>query len=119
MITLKKEVREALAGVCGELVYGYPRCFAALPLIAWRESLNRRHAQADGQEHLAELNYTLEIFASGSEGANLLLEGADAALAQLGLRRELAAEQYEDDASLCHITARYRALADAQKNVFQ
>lgn len=119
MITLKKEVQAALLNACGSLIYGYPRFFETLPLIAWRESLNRRHSQADAKDYLAELNYTLEIFAPDSEGANDLLSLADAQLTSMGLRRENAAEQFEADASLSHITARYRCLADEQGNIFQ
>ena len=119
MITLKQEIRSVLSGICGNLIYGYPRFFETLPLIAWRESLNRRHSQADAREYLAELNYTLEIFAPGSESANELLALCDAALTSMGLRRENAAEQFEADASLSHITARYRCLADEQGNISQ
>jgi len=119
MITLKKEVQAALSAACENLIYGYPRYFEALPLIAWRESLNRRHAQADGAEYLSELNYTLEIFAPSSESANELLISADNALIRMGMRRENAAEQFEADASLSHITARYRCLADEQGNISQ
>ena len=119
MITLKKEVQAALSSACGNLIYGYPRYFEALPLVAWRESLNRRHAQADGREYLAELNYTLEIFAPDSEAANELLAASDAALIQMGMRRENAAEQFESDVSLSHITARYRCLVDEQGSITQ
>lgn len=119
MITLKERVRDALSGVCGEVVYGYPRDFTGDALISWRESANRRHAQADGQEHLAELNYTLEIFAAGPEAAGGLLSEADARMLSIGLRREAAAEQFEQDLGVSHVSARYRALADAQGNIYQ
>lgn len=119
MITLKKEVQAVLSQVCASLVYGYPRSFEALPLLAWRESLNRRHGQADGREYIAELNYTLEIFASDSGEADALLTLADTALTGLGLRRENAAEQFEQDAGLCHITAHYRCLADERGRIYQ
>jgi len=119
MITIKEEVRSALSELELPLVYGYPRCFVRLPLVAWRESLNQRHAQADGREHLAELNYTLEIFAPDSESADAILAAADERLRSLGLRREHAAEQYETDAAVSHITARYRCLADGAGRIFQ
>ena len=119
MITLKKEVQKVLSDVCASPVYGYPCSFEALPLLAWRESLNSRHGQADGREYIAELNYTLEIFAPDSEAADALLVLADAALTGLGLRRENAAEQFDQDAGLCHITARYRCLADEHGRIYQ
>lgn len=119
MITLKQQVRKALSAVKDDIVYGYPRYFENLPLLAWRESLNKRHAQADGGEYLAELNYTLEIFARDSEGANEMLLAADDAMLGLGMRRENCAELYHADASLAHITARYRCLADEEGNIYQ
>ena len=119
MINLKKQVRDALSGVCDEVIYGYPRDFTGEELIFWRESANRRHAQADGEEYLAELNYTLEIFAAGPEAAGKLLSEADARMLSIGLRREAAAEQFEQDLGISHVSARYRALADAQGNIYQ
>ena len=119
MIGLKDAVRDALDGACEAVIYGYPRDLAGRRLIAWRESANRRYAQADGREHLAELNYTLEIFDPEAEGAAGLLAEADARMQRAGFRREAAAEQFERDAGICHMTARYRALADAGGNVYQ
>lgn len=119
MISLKTQVRDALGGMDAEVIYGYPRGFAGKKLVSWRESANRRHAQADGREYLAELNYTLEIFACGTEEASALMEGADGRMLAIGLRRESCAEQFEQDLGVCHITARYRALADANGNIYQ
>lgn len=119
MINLKRQVKAALEGVCATVVYGDPRGFAQTELIAWRESANHRHAQADGQEYLAELNYTLEIYASGAEAGAALLAAVDERLCALGLRREAAVEQFERDLRASHISARYRALADGQGNIYQ
>lgn len=119
MIDLKEQVRDALAGACADVVYGYPRDRAGRRRIAWRESANRRYAQADGREYLAELNYAVEIFAETSEDAAALTAEVDARMARAGLRRESAAEQFERDAGVCHVSARYRALADAAGNIYQ
>lgn len=119
MISLKKRVRDALQGVCPEVVFGYAHSFTGKELVSWRESANRRHAQADGSEYLAELNYTLEIFACSAEEASVLLEKADGRMMDIGLRREGCAEQFEQDLGVCHITARYRVLADAEGNTYQ
>lgn len=119
MIDLKAQVQACLQGVCETLVYGYPRSFTGGEAVCWRESANSTHARADGREYLAELNYALEIFAPGAERAGELLAAADARLLDLGLRRESAAEQFERDPALCHVSARYRALADGQGNIYQ
>ena len=119
MISLKESVRDALAGVCGEVVFGYPCGFAGREMVCWRESENRRYAQTDGKEHLTELNYMLDVFAQGIEAAYDLLQAADARMQAAGFRREAAAEQFEQDLGVVHISARYRALSDAAGNTYQ
>lgn len=119
MISLKQQLHAAICDVCPQAAYGYPRSFTGNTVIFWRESENRRHAQADGGEYLAELNYTLEIFAPRPEEAAALLDQADARLQGMGLRREAAAEQFEQDPGISHISARYRALADARGSIYQ
>jgi len=119
MITLKHRVFSALSGLCGDVIYGVPGDFTAPERIVWRESRNRRFAQADGREHLAELNYTLDIFARTPEAAAELFARADEKMAQAGFRRESAEEMFEKDTGVHHVSARYRALADAEGNTYQ
>lgn len=119
MITLRNRVFSALRGACDSVIYGLPDDFIALPRIVWRESRNRRHAQADGVEYLAELNYTLDIFAETPEAAGELFADADARMNQSGFRRESAEEIFEKDTGIAHINARYRALADSAGNTYQ
>lgn len=119
MIDLKRQVKAALEGVCASVVYGDPRDFARQELVSWRESENCRYAQADGREYLAELRYALEIYAPGAEAAGNLLAEVDDRMCALGLCRESAVEQFEQDFDVSHISARYRALADAAGNVYQ
>lgn len=119
MITLKQQLAAALEGVCVQVVFGYPRDFTGIPLLCWRETDSRSYAQADGREHLAELEYSVDIFAASPEEAEEILALADARLQDLGLRRQAAAEQFEQDTALSHISARYRALADAQGRIYQ
>lgn len=119
MIELKERVRDALAGICEEVIYGYPADPAGRERVLWRESANRCHARADGAEYLAELNYTLEIFSPSADGAAALTDAADGRMRDAGFRREAAAEQFEGEIGLCHVTARYRALADGDGNIYQ
>lgn len=119
MITLKEKVFSALNGLCGDVIYGTPGDFITPERIVWRESRNRRHAQADGREYLAELNYTLDIFARSAEAAADLFARADESMAQARFRREAAEEMFERDSGVHHISARYRALADAEGNIYQ
>ena len=119
MITLKTKVYSAIGGLCGDVVYGMPGDFITPERIVWRESLNRRYAQADGREYLAELNYTLDIFARTPEAAAELFARADENMAQAGFRRESAEEMFEKDTGVHHVSVRYRALSDAEGNVYQ
>lgn len=119
MITLKDRVFAALNGACDFVIYGLPDDLIALPRIVWRESRNRRHAQADGREYLAELNYTLDIFAETPEAAAEIFSDADERMAQAGFRRESAEEIFENDTGVAHINLRYRALADGAGNTYQ
>lgn len=119
MITLKTKVFSAIGGLCGDVIYGTPGDFTTPERIVWRESRNRRYAQADGREHLAELNYTLDIYARSSESATELFARADESMAQAGFRREAAEEMFERDSGVAHISARYRALSDAEGNTYQ
>ena len=80
MITLANRVRSLLASAGAPVWYFYPQSWVRLPVIAWRESGNREFAQADGGEHLAELEYTVDIW-SDSPAKN-------AELASAGRRRD-------------------------------
>lgn len=119
MITLKSTVLSALSGVCEDVIYGWPKDFAGRERLIWRESLNREFAQTDAAEYLAEMNYTLDIFAPSAEGASSLFADADACMLGAGFRREAAQEVFEQDSCISHISARYRALADAAGNIYQ
>ena len=119
MITLKERVFSAIGGLCGDVVYGTPGDFIAPEKIVWRESRNRVFARADGREHLAELNYTLDIFCRSPEAAAELFSRADENMARAGFRRESAEEMFETDTGIHHISARYRALSDADGNTYQ
>lgn len=119
MITLRQTVHDALFGACDCVIFGWPKDFTGSTFIAWRETGSREYAQADAAEYLAELNYTLDIFAETPEEASALLEEADERMRGAGLRRESAAEIYDEDTNTSRVTARYRALADADGNIYQ
>lgn len=118
-MTIKNAVRTALQNLPAEVIYGVPGDFCSLPRVVWRESQNRCYRQADAREYLSELNYTLDIFDASPEAASELADAADAALAAIRLRRELRAEISERETNIHHISARYRALADADGTIYQ
>lgn len=116
---MDRAVCAALEGACGEVIFGYPKDLTSDSFLCWRGSGNRCYARADGREHLTELEYTLDAFAPSAGEAWALLEEGDARMQSIGLRRQSAAEIWEQDSALCRVNARYRALADGKGNVYQ
>lgn len=119
MITLANTVREQLEKACATVWYFYPQSWMRMPMISWRESGNREIAQADGREHLAELEYTVDVW-SDSAAENLqLAEQVDARMTALRLRREHSADVYDRKTGAHHRAMRYRCVADADGNIYQ
>lgn len=116
---MDRAVCAALEGVCGEVIFGYPKDLTADNFLCWRGSQNRCYARADGLEHLTELEYTLDAYAPAAGEAWALLEKSDARMQSIGFRRQSATEIWEQDSSLCRVNARYRALTDGKGNVYQ
>ena len=117
MRTIRERIQAALAGVCDCVVYGYPLDLADASRVCWRESQNRRYAQADGREHLTEVNYTVDVFAPDAEACDALSEACDARMIETGLRREDRRAVF--DADCAHISMRYRALLGADGGIYQ
>lgn len=119
MITLRDRVKALLEGICPRTYYFYPASWAYMPCVAWRESGNREIGMADGREHLAELIYTVDVWArSAAENAEIA-DTIDARLTSARLRRTYSADLFENATSLHHRVLRYRAVADADGNIYQ
>lgn len=119
MISLANTVRTLLESTGAAVWYFYPQNWMHLPAISWRESGNRELAQADGREHLAELEYTVDLW-SDSPAANAeLAEKIDAAMSSLRLRRDYAEDLFESTTSYHHRALRYRCVADRAGNIYQ
>ena len=86
MITLANRVRTLLGSAGAPVWYFYPQSWVQLPVISWRESGNREFAQADGGEHLAELEYTVDIWSDSPAKNAELASGIDAAMASATIR---------------------------------
>lgn len=117
MITLKNTVREIMASTGAAVWYFYPQSWLKLPAVSWRESQNREIAQADGREHLAELEYTVDVWAKTPAQVQSLAEQIDAAMTSVRLKRSFAQDLYE--AGMHHRAVRYRCVADAQGRIYQ
>jgi len=117
MISIKDRVKTLLESSGAAVWYFYPQSWARLPCVSWRESKNREFAQADGHEHLAELEYTVDVWARGPEEAHVLAERIDALLVSARLRRDYAADLFGD--GMHHRSMRYRCVADEAGRIYQ
>lgn len=117
MISLKNTVKELLASTGAAVWYFHPQSWLKLPAVSWRESQNREFAQADGREHLAELEYTVDVWAKSPAQVHDLADAIDAAFASVRLRRNYAQDLFE--AGMHHRVVRYRCVADAEGRIYQ
>lgn len=117
LITLKSTVKSLLEATGAAVWYFYPRSWMSLPAVSWRESKNREFAQADGCEHLAELEYTVDVWAKGPEEMHALADEIDELLTALRLRRDFAQDLFES--GVHHWSMRYRCVADAEGRIYQ
>lgn len=119
MISLAENVCEALKDVCAQVFYFYPASWVALPCVAWRESGNRELSRADCGEYLAEITYTVDIWSDAPETNAELAAKADKRMADIGFMRAYSADVFETNTRLHHRVMRFRAVADAEKRVYQ
>lgn len=119
MITLSSSVRDCLRTLSVPVWYFYPAGWSQLPVVSWRESLNRSFARADGGEHLAELEYSVDIWSSSPAECAEISVQIDALLAALHLRRDYSADLFDAPSGMHHRSLRYRCISDAAGNVYQ
>ena len=119
MISLAQTVRALLESTGAAVWYFYPQSWVRLPVVTWRESGNREIVQADGREHLAELEYTVDVWSDSPEINAELAARIDSLLTGIRLRRDYAADLFEKSTGYHHRTARYRCVADAKGNIYQ
>ena len=110
MDTLQAEVYTALTGTGYAVHYFYPQDGFTLPCITWRESNNREYAQADGNEYLTEVEYTVDCWATTPEETATMGAAVDVKMATLRLKRTFSYDLYEADTRVHHKNMRYRAL---------
>lgn len=119
MITLAETVRGLLESTGAAVWYFYPQSWVRLPAISWRESGNREFAQADGCEHLAELEYTVDIWSRSPAENAAMAAKIDSVMMVLRLRRDFSADLFESATGLHHRSLRYRCVADAAGRIYQ
>ena len=113
------EVAGILSGVCTHVFYYYPASWVTLPCVSWRESGNRLSASAGGQEHLAELTYTVDVWSTSEETNAGLAAQIDARMAAANFLRTYSADLFETGTRLHHRVLRYRVIADSAGNGYR
>ncbi|MBQ9951358.1 MAG: DUF3168 domain-containing protein [Clostridia bacterium] len=117
MITLQNTVKELLESTGAAVFYFHPQNWVQLPCISWRESMNRELKQAGGREHLAELEYTVDVWAKSPAEVAELAARVNAVLTAVRLRRDFSQDLFEN--GMHHRTMRYRCAADRAGRIYQ
>jgi hypothetical protein len=114
MDSIQSEVYTALQGTGYSVSYAYPQEGVSLPCVSFYEANNREFAQADGNEYLTEVEYTIDIWASTPETTGAMALVIDDSLAALRLKRTFSHDLYETDSKIHHKNMRYRAIIQGQ-----
>ena len=119
MNTLQETVKRLLEETGVPVSYHYPAAWDPFPCIAWHEAASREYAQAGAREYLTELTYAVDIWAETPEELAQIGQDVDARLAGVRFRRVFSQDLFEARTQLHHRTMRYRALSDAEGNIYQ
>ena len=111
MDSLQPEVYTALSrhGLHRALFVPSGRGKCAMRDVVW-ESNNREYGQADGDEFITEVEYTIDVWAMTPEATATMAVAVDTALSALRLKRTFSHDLYETDTRVHRKNMRYRAL---------
>lgn len=119
MISIGQTVYAILKSTGVPVWYFHPKSWVQLPTLSWHESQNRELSQADGREHLAQLEYTVDVWARSPEQVHELADRVDEKLTAVRLRRDFSQMLYEASTGIYHCRLRYRCAADGKGNIYQ
>ena len=120
MDSLQPEVYTALSSTGYTVLDLYPQGTANVPCVTWRESNNREYGQADGNEFITEVEYTIDVWEMTPETTATMAAAIDVKMAALGLKRTFSHDLYEADTRIHHKSMRYRGLIHiAQQKIYQ
>ena len=119
MVDVREEIYALLQEACGEKqVYSfYPAQDAAYPCVSYYEAVNTVYARADGQEHLTEIVYAVDIWGKSVLDNDQIAAQIDAAFAAIGWKRTSRTDL--KDPACYHKAMKYRAVLDDDYNVYQ
>lgn len=110
MIDLKPAMLEALAHLPACTACSFDREEKPLPIIVIGDESHRVFARADGLDYLDEYLCGVDVYAESQEKLEEICREADAALSQLGLKRQACQDLYDEGAYAFRKHMRYRAL---------
>lgn len=123
MQTLKAEVYAALQATGYATSHRGASAPASFPCIEYAEADNSSKARAGGREHLTNLEYYIDLYATTPEEIQTMLEAVDAKMDELGLVRSFATDRelYNDalSALVYQKPTRYRCNIDTNGVVYQ
>ena len=120
MDSLQAEVYAALSNTGYPVSYFYPQDGFVLPQITFYESDNREFGQADGNEYITEVEYTVDLWALSPEITSAMALLVDTAMSVLRLKRTFSYDLYEQDTRVHHKNMRYRGLIHiAEQKIYQ
>lgn len=99
--------------------YFYPPVGAALPCVSYYEAENQFYSQADSNEYLTSLAYTVDIWSNSAMSNGETAMTIDTAMQAAGFRRAFSSDLFEPDTGIHHKTMRYRVISDPQQNLTQ
>jgi hypothetical protein len=108
MINLKPQIVEVLEGVCSNVSFVYPKSFAKLPAISYKEASNLPNTVADDEEYDSELVYDIDIWSDRSTSD--LAEQVDTAMKNIGFKRVMC-HDITDPSGLNHKVMKYKTVS--------
>lgn len=99
--------------------YFYPPIGAALPCVSYYEAENQFHEQADGEEYLTSLAYTVDIWSKSAMSNGDTADTIDTAMNAAGFRRSFSHDLFEPETGIHHKTMRYKALCTQDGTLYQ
>lgn len=115
MISLSEQLYNEYAKIQGfnQVSFFYPKTWTenSLPALSFYEQSNSEHIRVDdGQEFLSKVAYQVDVWANKPEECLVLAQKVDEITKAFGLKREFAADLYNQAAQVHHKTLRYGGL---------
>ncbi|MDR0979505.1 MAG: hypothetical protein LBL91_06300 [Lachnospiraceae bacterium] len=111
MINLKPEILKKLKEITGVTVsYFYPQDWTGLPAISYYELDNSEADSADDDEYTSNIAIQVDIWAKSSSVCSSNAIQANTKMRELGFKRTLSLDLFENDTGIHHKTMRFEKI---------